>query len=83
MEKRDARKLSAQAQQELRMRAVKMVESGMTRLAVGAMLEVSSGQVVWVKRYKQGGYQALGSKQKEIERLNTQPLSYTILLVEQ
>ena len=67
MEKRDARKLSADAQQELRIRAVKMVESGMsmTRLAVSSILEVSSKQVgSWVKRYEQGGYQALKSKQK-------------------
>ena len=60
MAKRDARKLSAEAQQELRMRAVKMVESGMTRLAVASILEVSSKQVgSWVKCYEQGGQQAL------------------------
>ena len=67
MEKRDARKLSADAQQELRIRAVKMVKTGMsmTRLAVSSILEVSSKQVgSWVKRYEQGGYQALQSKQK-------------------
>ena len=45
MEKRDARKLSAEAQQELRMRAVKMVESGMTRVSVASVLEVSAVQV--------------------------------------
>ena len=65
MEKRDARKLSAEAQQELRIRAVKMVESGMTRVCVASILEVSAVQVgSWVKRYKNGGMKSLKSKPK-------------------
>jgi transposase len=67
MENRDARTLSPDAQEELRMRAVNMVNNGMTRTEVGRMLGVTRQHVgEWCKRYAQGGVKALKKQKRGI-----------------
>lgn len=60
MEKRDARRLGQQAQQEIRRQAIKMLKQGMKQVDVAAQLEVSRQHVgYWWKRYREGGMAAL------------------------
>ena len=57
---RDARQLSQSAQEELRFRAVSMVNSGLTQLAVAGLLEVSRNAVgQWCRRVEAEGEDAL------------------------
>ena len=57
MDKRDARTLNQDAQQELRRRAIKMLEKGRTQKAVAEELEVSRQAVnMWAKRYAKSGW---------------------------
>lgn len=61
---RDARQLSQDAQEELRLRAVDMVRAGLTQLAVAKYLQVSRAAVNgWCRRAEEGGPEAL-KKQK-------------------
>lgn len=55
----DARRLSQDAQEALRLRAIKMVlEDGKTRTEVGKLIGVSRYAVnCWVAKYQQGGKQ--------------------------
>jgi len=63
MESRDFRALSAQAQEDLRRKAVKAVLGGRTREDVAAVFGVSGKSVGgWVKKYRRGGPDALGAK---------------------
>lgn len=57
---RDARKLSSSAQQELRFRAVAMVESGLTQTAVAELLDVSRMAVgTWCRKASEHGIDVL------------------------
>ena len=65
MEKRDARTLTPQAQEEVRRRAVKMLQKGQTQKAVAEDLEVSRSRVNgWWKRFESGGWQALKARKR-------------------
>lgn len=60
MEKRDARTLSPDAQEEVRRQAMKMLNKGMTQQAVADELDVTREAVGnWWKLYEQGGWNAL------------------------
>ena len=64
MERRDTRRLSPAAQEELRRRAVAAVEAGATRTEVGHLLGVPRQTIgKWVQAYRFGGEAALVSKQ--------------------
>ena len=53
MDKRDARTLTQEAQEELRRQAIKQLNGGATQAAVAKSLEVSRGAVNgWWKRYR-------------------------------
>lgn len=63
METKDFRSLSAQAQEDLRRKAVKAVLGGRTREEVAAVFGVSGKSVgAWVKRYQRGGPGALEAR---------------------
>ena len=65
MENRDARQLGQQAQEEIRRQAIKMLNQGMTQLAVAKQLEVSRQHVgYWWKRYREGGWSALKKRRR-------------------
>lgn len=66
MELTDARKLTQEAQEALRLRAIKMVlENGKTRTAVAELLGVSRYAVnCWVAKYQQGGKPAVSKKKR-------------------
>jgi transposase len=56
----DARSLSQDAQEVLRVRAVKMLEDGLTQSEVAAHLGVSDRAVrAWARRFRRGGWEAL------------------------
>ena len=60
MERRDARRLTQDAQQEVRRQAIKMLRKGMTQRAVARELDVSRQHVgYWWKRYREGGWGAI------------------------
>lgn len=60
MESRDARKLSPEAQYEVRRLAVKKSMNGMTNRLIARELEVDETTVgQWLKRYREGGMSAL------------------------
>ena len=62
---RDARKLSQTAQEELRRRAVQMVNSGMTQTLVAELLEVSRVAVnQWCRRVLAAGEQSLAKRKR-------------------
>lgn len=65
MEKRDARSLNSQSQEDLRRRAVAAVENGMSRVEAARVFGVSR-QIVgeWVQRVREGGAAALVAKPK-------------------
>lgn len=68
MENRDARTLHPQAQEELRRRAIKMLNQGRTQQAVADDLDVTRQAVgKWWKRYKDGGWSSV-KKQKRGRR---------------
>jgi transposase len=65
MERRDSRRLSPAAQEELRRRAVAAVESGATRTEVARLLGVPRQTVgLWVKAYQEAGEAALAAKRR-------------------
>ena len=66
MELIDARKLSQDAQEALRLRAIKIVlEDGKTRTEVAELLGVSRYAVnCWVAKYQQGGKKAVSRKKR-------------------
>lgn len=65
MEKRDARTLGQEAQEEVRRRAVKLLKKGFTQKAVADELEVSrQGVNDWWKRYREGGWDALKKRKR-------------------
>jgi transposase len=56
----DARSLSQDAQEVLRVRAVKMLEEGLTQVEVAGLLGVSERAVNgWRRRFRRGGWKAL------------------------
>ena len=63
MIKRDARKLNQETQEEIRVRAIKLILSGKTHQEVSELLEVSRQIVtIWFGIYKEGGMKALRKK---------------------
>jgi transposase len=65
MEKRDARKLSTQAQQELREMAIRLKESGKTYKAIAEIVHVQPTTIcAWYKAYQQGGKKAIKIKKR-------------------
>lgn len=65
MEIRDARSLSPEAQEELRIRGVNAVLNGKTQVETANIFGVSRRAVgKWVKAYKKGGIQALKRRKK-------------------
>ena len=63
MEKRDARKISSEAQYELRCRCLRMLRQGMKQVEVASILEVSRTSVVrWWRSYRQEGVNGLKHK---------------------
>jgi transposase len=68
IENRDARTLHPQAQEELRRRAIKMLNQGRTQQAVANDLDVTRQAVgKWWKRYRDGGWSSV-KKQKRGRR---------------
>jgi len=65
MEKRDARKLSTQAQQELREMAIRLKESGKTYNAIAEIVHVQPTTICsWYKAYQRGGKKAIKIKKR-------------------
>lgn len=65
MKTKDARMLSAEAQEELRMRAVAACKMGMTQAEAAAALGVSRYSVIkWVAAHREGGEAALKARKK-------------------
>lgn len=65
MKTKDFRSLHSQAQEDLRMKAVKAVFEGKTRMEVAHMFGVTRESVgVWVKRYKEGGRKVLKARRR-------------------
>jgi transposase len=65
MEKRDARKLSSEAQYELRRCCIRMLESGKKQTEVAKALEVSRNSVGrWSQTYKKAGMKGLQVKKR-------------------
>ena len=63
MEKRDARKISSEAQYELRCRCLRMLLQGMKQIEVALILEVSRTSVVrWLGSYRREGMSGLKLK---------------------
>ena len=65
MEKRDARKLSTQAQQELREMAIRLKESGKTYKKIAEIVHVQPTTIcAWYKAYQRGGKKAIKIKKR-------------------
>jgi len=65
MEKRDARKLSTEAQQELRHMAIRLKKSGKTYKEVAEIVHVQPTTIcAWYKAYQSGGKKALQVKKR-------------------
>ena len=65
MEKRDARKISSEAQYELRCRCLRMLRQGMKQVEVASILEVSRTSVVrWWRSYRREGMKGLKVKKR-------------------
>ena len=65
MEKRDARKLSTEAQQELRELAIRLKKSGKTYKAIAEIVHVQPTTIcTWYKAYQRGGKNALEIKKR-------------------
>jgi transposase len=61
----DARSLSQEAQEALRVRGVKLLEEGWTQAAVAEALGVGERQVRrWQKRFRRGGWNALAKRKR-------------------
>jgi transposase len=61
----DARSLSQDAQEALRVRGVKLLEVGYTQVQVAEVLGVGERQVRrWVKRFRKGGWKALQKRRR-------------------
>jgi transposase len=61
----DARSLSQDAQEALRVRGVKLLEEGWTQVAVAEALGVHERQVRrWQKRFRRGGWKALAKRRR-------------------
>ena len=61
----DARSLSQDAQEALRVRGVKLLQEGLTQLEVAELLGVNERQVRrWLKRYRRGGLKALAKRKR-------------------
>ena len=79
MEKRDARKLSTEAQQELREMAIRLKESGETYKAIAEIIHVQPTTIcAWYKAYQRGGQNAI-----EIQKRGRPSGSCKTLTVEQ
>lgn len=69
MSKRDARQLSEKAQEELRVRAIKMHKDGVSGVKISKYFEVNPVTVSnWIKKYRQGGMAALKSKRRGVRK---------------
>ena len=76
MEKRDARMLGQQAQEEVRRQAIKLLKAGHTRVAVAAQLDVSRQHVgEWWHRYQQGGWAALKKRKRGVPKGTSRKLT--------
>lgn len=65
MSEGDARSLSQDAQEALRVRGVKLLEAGWTQVQVAGALGVHERQVRrWQKRFRQGGWKALAKRRR-------------------
>lgn len=65
MREGDARSLSQDAQEVLRVRGVKLLLEGATQVEVAAVLGVSERQVRhWLRRYRRGGWEALAKRKR-------------------
>ena len=65
MPEKDARSLSQDAQEALRVRGVKLLEQGWTQVQVAEALGVHERQVRrWQKRFRQGGWKALAKRRR-------------------
>ena len=65
MDKRDARLLGQEAQEEIRRQAIKLLKKGMKRVEVARQLEVSRQHVgYWWKRHQRGGWNALRKRRR-------------------
>lgn len=65
MEKRDARSLNPQTQEEIRRQAIRLLKSGMKTQQVADQLEVSRKSVqAWKTAHKHGGMKALKAKKQ-------------------
>lgn len=65
MRTRDARRLSQDAQEELRLRAVALVEEGRTQVEAAEILDVSRQSVSeWVRAHRVGGEDALRARKR-------------------
>ncbi|HDZ62203.1 MAG TPA: helix-turn-helix domain-containing protein, partial [Nitrospirae bacterium] len=65
MKTKDFRSLHSQAQEDLRMKAVKAVVEGKTRMEVARIFGVTRESVgAWVKRYKEGGRKVLKARRR-------------------
>ena len=65
MEKRDARKLSTQVQQELREMAIRLKESGKTYKTIAEIVHVQPTTIcAWYKAYQRGGKKAIKIKKR-------------------
>ena len=76
MEKRDARRLSQEAQEEVRRHAIKLLKSGHSRVAVAAQLDVSRQHVgEWWRRYQEGGWTALKQGKRGVAKGTSRKLT--------
>jgi transposase len=65
MEKRDARKLTTEAQQELREMSIRLKESGKTYKAIAEIVHVQPTTIcAWYKAYQRGGKKAIKIKKR-------------------
>lgn len=65
MEKRDARKLTTEAQQELREMAIRLKESGKTYKVIAEIVHVQPTTIcAWYKAYQRGGKKAIKIKKR-------------------
>ena len=61
----DARSLSQDAQEALRVRGVKLLLEGVTQAEVAGLVGVHERQVRrWLKRYRRGGWEALAKRKR-------------------
>jgi len=69
----DARSLSQDAQEALRVRGVKLLQEGCTQAEVAEHLGVRERQVRrWQKRFQRGGWMALAKRRRGVDRRDPQ-----------